>query len=30
MSALTRLHPVVIGALGILLLTAGWLLGLAG
>ena len=30
MRTLTRLHPVVIGALGILLLTAGWLVGLAG
>lgn len=28
--ALTRFRPLAIGACGVLLLTVGWLLGLAG
>lgn len=27
---LARLHPVAIGACGVVVLTVGWLLGLAG
>lgn len=30
MNIATRIHPVVIAAGGVLLLTAGWLLGIGG
>lgn len=30
MNVIARLHPAAIGALGVMILTVGWLLGLAG